>query len=279
MTALPPPADPTNQQGQNLAQSQTLAGPTAQPAPTQQTTQPLPPTGIQQQLASLNQTYDRVGQAEYGFDVAEFQFGQGQEALPGVPQQQAQAPVGTTNLNNLAQNLAKSYGLEIGRGDLVDQQGNLQVSPDQIAAASGGQETMGTAAAKLNMIADAIQRQQQDQQMKKSEAALQAGVGLVQSRGRGSLAALQSGFYQSMSNLYQNQQYEAADFSYFIEKEKMDIQQEMMRRAEDAQKKKARFGAIGGVITGVLGVATGNPFLAAQGFSTAAGNAGGTGWF
>jgi hypothetical protein len=138
---------------------------------------------------------------------------------------------------------------------------------------------MGGAAARMNLIADAIQRQQQERQTAKASSALQAGLGLVQSRGRGSLAAMQSGFYQGLAQLYSSQQYEAADFSYFIQKEQMDMQMDMIRRAEKLQKKKARMGTIAGIGLGIAGIATGNPALAVGGFSSAAGNASQTGWF
>lgn len=237
----------------------------------QQQTQPLPPTGLEQQLASINKM--RMGAQSMG-------------ALPqqamssALPQQQQPAKTrGSTSLNDLASSLAKSYGLQLGRGDLVDEQGNFLMTPDQLAAASGGSESMGSAAAKMNYIADAIQRRQQEQQAKKSEAALQTGLGLVQSRGRGSLAAMQSGFYEGLANLYQGQQYEAADFSYFIQKEQFDIQQNILSRAEKLAKKQARGQFLTGIGAGIAGVFSGNFALAAGGFASAGGSAGSTGWF
>lgn len=173
--------------------------------------------------------------------------------------------MGQTSLANLARTLATSYGLPVGRQDIVDEQGNLLVTPDQIVAQSGGKETLGGAAAKLNYISAAIARQQNEGQTKKAEAALSAGAGLVRSRGRGSAAAMQSGFYQGLAQLYDNQQYEAADYSYFIMKEQMDFAREQQRLAQKAAKKRGIGGMIGSIAGGLIGT-----FLA-PGLGTAAG--------
>lgn len=254
--------------------------PTATPAqsvPNTVQTAPTPPTGIDQQLASLNQQYEAVRNLpQVGYDERTRQVMQSQAtgaALEG-PTQQA-----TTDLNSLARTLAESYGLPVGRGALVDAEGNFLVTPDQLAAASGGQETLGTAAAKMNYIADAIAARQQEQSQQKAVSALQTGVGLVQERGRGSLAAMQSGFYQNLASLYANEEYDAADFSYFIQKEQMDMQREILRRQEKLAKKQARFGMITGIIGGIAGIAMGNPAMALGGLGAAGGNAASTGWF
>jgi hypothetical protein len=179
----------------------------------------------------------------------------------------------------MARNLAQNYGLAIGRGRLVDDQGNLLMTPEQLANASGGADTLGTAAAKMNFISQAIAKKQNEMQQQKGIAAIQTGLGQVQSRGRGSLAAMQSGFYQDLADLYSNQQYEAADFSYWIQKEQLDMQSELQRRAEKLAKKQARGQFIGGLALGTAGLFTGNFALAAGGYGQAAGSAGGTGWF
>ncbi len=83
---------------------------------------------------------------------------------------------------------------------------------------------------------------------------------------------MQSGFYQSLSNLYQSQQYQAADFSYFIQAELYDRQQELLRRQEKLQKKKG----LGGALGGVAGLLIGGPGGAAVGSSL--GEAAGS-WF
>jgi hypothetical protein len=227
MTAMAPPQQTRQVQGQ---------GPSANP---------LPPTGLQQQAASIRQQGQQA------------QMGQGMGQQPAGAQATLQPPTpgyGSTSLTQLARKMTSSYGLQM-REDLVDAQGNFTQTPDQVAAASGGRETKGSVAAKFNLIADAIQRQQQESQMRKSEAALQAGLGLVQKRGRGSLAAMQSGFYQGLSNLYQSQQYQAADFSYFIQAEQYERAQELLRRQEKQQKKRG----IGGMIGGIAGTIFGGP--------------------
>jgi len=248
MTAMPPPQQTRQIQGQ---------GPAANP---------LPPTGVQQQAASIQQS--RQSQLGGG--------GGGQPPAQGAQPASLQPPspgFGATSLTALARKMSSSYGLQLGREDLVDAQGNFLQTPDQVAAASGGRETKGSAAAKFNLIADAIQRQQQQQQMHKSEAALQAGLGLVQSRGRGSLAAMQSGFYQGLSSLYQSQQYQAADFSYFIQAEQMDRAQELLNKQLKAQKR----GGIGGAIGGIAGMIFGGPGGGAIGSSI--GSQIGSSWF
>jgi hypothetical protein len=248
---------------------------TSMTAPPQQaaggTPAPTPPTGLQQQLAGLQATQRQAASMGIGPPPAQNQ------ALPSTLG--AQTPTqGGTSLSQLANQMAQSYGLST-RGDIFDAQGNPMMTPDQLAAASGGKDTMGSAAAKMNLIADALQKQQQQANMVKSEAALQTGLGLVQSRGRGSLATMQSGLYQNLASLYQNQQYHAADFSYFIQKEQTDIQQQMLDKQLKLQKKNAQMGFIGGLAMTGLGIATGNPGLIAGGVSSSANNAGSTGWF
>lgn len=187
--------------------------------------------------------------------------------------------MGQTNLNSLAQTLAQSYGLPIGRGSIVDPSGNIMVTPDQIVAQSGGKETLGTAATKLNMLSSAIANAQNEQQARKAESALSAGAGLVRSRGRGSAALMQSGYYQQLADLYDRQEYEAADFSYFILKEQMDFQREMMRQAKKAAKKRGIGGIVGGLIGGIGGFLVGGPAGAAIGAQAGGGLGSGAGFF
>jgi hypothetical protein len=278
-------------------QQQQQAGMPGAPAAPQQ--QGLPPTGLEQQLAGLKERYNQArnariqGLGAVGVDVnagaAQRQQSLRGRAMSQVPQagqamqaqQQGPAPDqrGATSLQALANRLAQSYGLAVGRDQLVDAAGNFMFTPDQIANSSGGAETQGTAAAKMNYIASALQRQQTQQSMQKSEAALQAGLGLATQRRSGSMIEQQSQFYQGLANLYQNQDYEAADFSYFIQKEALDLEMEIMRKAERLQKKKARGAFWGGVAMAGIGVATGNYFLAAQGAGTAFSSSGETGYF
>lgn len=239
----------------------------------------LPPTGLQQQLQSLMERNQMYGQAG-GFNPNQYLYGMssqgGGQALPGMAQAQAPGQTGTTSLQQLANKLAQSYGLAMGRGNLFDPSGNPLMTPEQLAAASGGAETMGTAAAKMQFIADAIARYQTEQSQKKAEASLQAGTGLVQSRARGSLAAMQSGMYSEMASLYANQEYEAADFSYYIQREQQLLEQKYREEAEKRREK----GAILGVAMGAIGLVAA-PFtggatlgLAAQGLGQLAN----TGW-
>lgn len=236
--------------------------------------QALPPTGLDQQLTSLNQSYAGIASAMGGFDPRREQMTGGLAADIGPG---ASTQLGSTNIQQLAQSLAQNYGLAIGRGNIVDAQGNFLVTPDQLASASG--DTVGEASAKMNYIAQAISRQQTEQKQQQGIAAIQTGLGQVQQRGRGSLASLQTGLYQDLADLYSNQEYEAADFSYFIQKEQMDMANELMRRQEKLAKKQSRSGFLGGVGQGVLGAFTGNWGMVASGIGQAFGNAGGTGWF
>lgn len=279
MTSLDAQAQQQQQKQQQTGAAPPLGAPTSAPppAPAQETpAQGLPPTGLDQQLATLNQTYAAVqATPQVGFDVLQAQMAGG--VAQDVPAEGGQQQLGGTSVQQLAQNLAQQYGLAIGRGNIVDAQGNFLVTPDQLASASG--DTMGEAAAKMNYISQAISRQQNEQQQQKGIAAIQTGLGQVQERGRGSLASLQTGLYQDLADLYSNQEYQAADFSYFIQKEQMDIAQSLMRRQERLAKKQARGSFIGGIGMGAIGLLTGNVGMGMAGFGTAAGAAGGTGWF
>lgn len=280
--AMAPPGQPSSQYAPGA-----LSYAPGAPQQMQGAAQGLPATGIQQQLASLSQFYNQVqganiqGLGNIGFNPYQFQQQQalagGGVSAPGTGGTQMRA--GQVNIQQLARQLAQQYGLPMGRGELVDPSGNFLVTPEQLSAASGGQETMGMAAAKMNYIAQAIANEQNRQQQTKGISAVSAGLGLVQQRGRGSLAALQSGMYESIADLYANQEYEAADFSYFIEEERFRMQMELQRRAEELAKKKARSGMIGGAIMGGIGLLTGNVGLAVGGLGQAFGSAGGTGWF
>lgn len=255
MTAIPQQQQQQQQQGLG-GQQQSGTGPG------------LPPTGLQQQLNSLRSSYQSAktarikGFGSVGYDV-QSQAKQQNKALPGQALQATGErppgmPAGSTSLNDLARRLASSYGLAIGRNDLVDAEGNFNMTPDQIAGASGGAETLGTAAAKMNYIASAIQKRQQSQALQKSEAALQSGLGLASQRRPGSMIEQQQQFYAGLASLYQQQDYQAADFSYFIQKEKMDIEQAMIRNAQKLAKKKAQAGFWGGLAMTGVNIAMGN---------------------
>jgi hypothetical protein len=172
---------------------------------------------------------------------------------------------GVTSLGGMAQGLAKNYGLPIGRGGLVDEQGNFLMTPQQVADQSGGQVSMGEAAASMNYISQAIYEERRRRDQQKGIAALQTGLGLVQSRGRGSLAAMQSGFYQQLAQTYMEGDYQAADFSYFIQKEQLDIEFAIAQQQRRAAEKKSKYGGLGAAIGGIAGAITGIPGLAQAG--------------
>lgn len=263
-------------QQQAGAQTNALGPPTPAGAPSPPAATPaqgLAPTGVSQQLQTLNQVYQ--AQAMPSQQALPLQTIPSGVAGPGSQAQPAQP--GATNVQQLAQRLAQGYGLPIGRGNIVDEAGNFLMTPDQVAEQSGMR--MGEAAAKMNYVSQALARAKTEQQQQKGIAALQTGVGLVQSRGRGSLAAMQSGFYQDLADLYSNQEYAAADFSYFIEQERFERAEALMRRQEKLAKKGARAGFLGGILSTGIGLATGNYMMAAGGVQQAAGAAGGTGWF
>jgi hypothetical protein len=139
---------------------------------------------------------------------------------------------GQSSLKDLAEKMASNYGLNFSRGSLVDTEGNFQMTPDQLAGAGGD---LSDTAANMNRIAQAINDQRVQMQQDKATAALQAGAGLIQKRGRGSLAALQSNFYQAMAQNYTNPNLlpEQQDFSYWIQKEGLD-DASAIREKEDA---------------------------------------------
>lgn len=273
MTGVPPP----NQQ------QQPGQGGQQQPAPgAQQQQQGLPPTALPQQLASLNSFYGAVGSSRGGFNPRQQQFGMASHLADGGELEQDHEQdheFGSTSLDAMARNLATRYGMPIGRGRLVDDQGNFLMTPQQIADASGGSVSLGEAAAQMNYIGQAIAKQQNEQQQQKGIAALQAGLGQVQSRGRGSLAGMMSGYYQDIADLYANQEYEAADFSYYVQKEQLDIQRELQSRAERLAKKQARGQFVAGLGITVASIFTGNVAGITAGASMAGGAAGSTGWF
>ena len=220
-------ADPSGAAGQ-AQQSQIAGGATPQAGPVQGlpgaaggTT--LPPTGIQQQLGS-------VGSAP---------------PPPPSPQGQAgQGGMGSTSLEGMVNNLATNYGIQIPRGGLVDASGNMLITPDQVQDASGGAMGQGMASAKLGYISDAIARHQDEQQQEKARASVATGIGQVQQRGRGSLASLQMQAYRDMADLYANQEYEKADFSYFIQAEQQELARQQEAQTQEREEKTDMFGNI-----------------------------------
>ena len=225
----------------------TPGAPAAAPAPAPAPQQPgLPPTGMDQQMQTINAQFQQPQQAQ-----AQPQAQTAYQSQIGGPAQQGGMAPGGGDLNQLATTMAKDLGLPIGRGRIVDEEGNFLMTPEQIANTSGGKVTKGEAAAIMNQIAQGVSKRQTLQGQKQGIAAIQTGLGQVQSRARGSLAAMQSGFYQDLADLYSNQEFETADFSYWIQKEQMEVARELQRRAERAAKKK---GGFGGFVKGALKV-------------------------
>ncbi len=248
MTAMPPPTQPQQQQEQQ--QGGTLMQAATQAAGATQ--QPLNQTGVQAQLATVNQ--QTTAQATLGPSLA---------LTPGSPQQApgATSQFGSNNVQQLAQRLAQGYGLAVGKDNIVDEQGNFLQTPDQMAASSG--MAPADAAASMQYLSQAISRQQNEQQQAKGVAALQTGVGLVQSNARGSLAAMQSGFYQGLADMYSNKEYASADFSYFIQRDKEAAATALGKAQQKAAEKTDVWGAViggaaaGGAIGGPIGAGIG----------------------
>jgi hypothetical protein len=198
-------------------------------SPSQTNVPGLPPTALSMQVQSLNDQYQQAQQAGGGMQAlgAELQTGgplmidggqqQGQRPAPQTPDK---SQYGVSSLQDMAEQLARGYGLDFSRGSLINEQGNFQQTPDQLAA--GGD--LGDTAANMNLVSQAINDRMVEQQQNKATAALQAGIGQVQQRGRGSLAQMQSGFYQAMAANYTNPNLlpEQQDFSFWIQKDQME---------------------------------------------------------
>jgi len=223
------------QQGAELAGQEQPGQPAAQ-APVPPGTNPamtnvpgLPPTALSMQMQSMNDQYQQAQQAAQSKFVGPIPGSAGPVPLDTAtpdPQQ-----FGQSSLRDMAEKMATQYGLDFSRGSLVDEEGNFQMTPDQLAAGGDLSDT----AANMNRIAQAINDQRVQMQQDKATAALQAGAGLLQKRGRGSLAALQSNFYQAMAANYTNPNLlpEQQDFSYWIQKDQME-EAELDREQEGA---------------------------------------------
>jgi hypothetical protein len=240
-----------------------------------------PGTGLDQQLRMLQEQYDYVRQAgRIGFDYEGQQaFATNQAGMAASQMLEQDGERRGSNLNQLATQLADRYGLPMPRGGLVDEQGNLLFTPDQIASMSGGAVTQGEAAAKMQYIENALTQEQNREQQELGRGAISAGMQLVADRGRGSLAMMQSGFYQDLADLYSNQMEEAEDYSYFIEQETQSIQMELQARAERLLRKQGKMAAAMGIATLVGGLATGNVGLITAGAGQTYAGGTGAGWW
>ena len=205
-------------------------------SPSQTNVPGLPPTALSMQMQSMNDQYAQAqGMQSMGAMMdgsPGYQTGgplmidsmqpQGQHA---APENADPSQYGVSSLQDMAEQLARGYGLNFSRGSLVDAEGNFQQTPDQLASMQGpGGQDLSDTAANMNLVSQAINDRMVEQQQNKATAALQAGLGQVQERGRGSIAAMQSGFYQQMAANYTNPNLlpEQQDFSFWIQKEQME---------------------------------------------------------
>jgi len=219
-------------------------------SPSQTNVPGLPPTALQMQMKSLNDQYSQTQQQAQAFNSG---YGtQGPSVLdelrpapapgggnpnPAQGRDDRSGDMAKTGLRDMAEQLARSYGLNFGRGSLVDHQGNFLMTPDQLAGLQADDSNdVGQTAANMNYIAQAINDRQLEQQGAKAEAALTLGLGQIQQRGRGSLAALASGFYERIAANYTNPDLlpEQADFSFWIQQGQFD-ENEAAREQEQAE--------------------------------------------
>ena len=252
MTSL----DPQTTQGEaestlpGTAQAQAPVPPGKNPAMTN--VPGLPPTGLAMQMSSLNEQIEQQRMD----DEAGGRQAMGAHVTRGTPQapdlfqpdpatSRGPTPIDTTggagdrgvgqsSLRDLAEQMARGYGLNFSGGSLVDDQGNFTMTPDQLTELQGEGGDLSDTAANMNRIAQAINDQKIQMQQDKATAALQAGAGLLQKRGRGSLAALQSNFYQNMAAVYTDPNLlpEQQDFSYWIQKEGLEDAEEQRERED-----------------------------------------------
>lgn len=189
---------------------------------------------------------------------SQYRYMEGDETAhgPGVPPL-AQAGQDVQGLQQLANQLADRYGMG-GRAPIVDSAGNFTREPNS-----------ADEAVKFQYIAQALANYKAEQLQKQAVATQQAGIGLVQSRGRGSLATLVSGQYQSLAQTYQADigrvSQSVPDFSYYIQKEMMERQERYLAEVKRFQEKQQKYALYGMVIGGVVGFAGGGIAGAAQG--------------
>lgn len=254
--------------------------------PTREGLAQMPGTGVQQQMQAVNQYYDVIRGSHMGFDPQT--YGNNRESTGGVRPELANMAPGTeergvtaggNNIQGIANRLAQSYGLAVGRGQIVDERGNFLITPEQLAGASGGAETAATAAVKMQQMATALYNEQRRESQKRAQASAGAAAALAGQRGPGSLLQQQSGALQNLSQVYQAEDYEMYDFSGSIAVEQMNIAQELFKRQEKWMKKKARGQFVGGIIQTLVGAAAGDVSSVGQGLATSSSAAGQTGWF
>lgn len=236
------------QQGQEQQQGQGLIG--------QMTGQQgrIPMSAMLEQLQGQQQRLSQI-EERYGIQhqsAAETAMG------AGVPPLEAARQGGAEGVSQLGQQLAERYGVA-GRAPLIDQAGNFTREP------AGADE-----AAKFQYIALALANFQAQQKEQQAQAARAAGIGLVQQRGRGSLATLTSGGYESLAGGYERQVERVTsmqpDFSYYIEKEMLERQEAIVEKQLKMQKKQGKYGFIGGILGAGIGLLAGGPAGMGAGF-------------
>ena len=260
-TSIPPPNINNGQLGAAFGSATGGQPPGGQPPGGQ--TQPLPATGIAQQAST------------YALSQRN-QFSGG--ALPGP----GAGGGDDGSYSAIAARFAQSLGIPLGRNQqIVDEQGNFLMTPDQIAEASGGSISEGEAAARFNYLSSAIANEQRRRADRQSIASLETGIGLVQNNARGSLATLQSGLYERLSANYQDQarNIEQTDFSYFIQREQLEYARAIARDVARAARRGAAIGGVLGIVGGIAGLASGNYAAGAQGLAGGAQSLSQAGWF
>ena len=64
---------------------------------------------------------------------------------------------------------------------------------------------------------------------------------------------MQSGLFQELAQVQRSIEYRAKDFSYFVQKEQLEKQEELVRRQEKLMKKRGRSALIGTIAGAALG--------------------------
>lgn len=223
--------------------------------------QSLPQSGAMQQVEQWNQQMSQLEERYRGLTGRNYRYASASATaqLPGVPPLQEAAMQGSSGVQGLANQLAERYGIG-GRGPIVDPSGNFTRMPNS-----------ADEAAKFQYIALALANYRAEQAQRQAVSAQQTGIGLVQSRGRGSLATLQSGAYQSLAETHRADIDRIAamqpDFSYFIEREMMDRQEALQRDMMAFAKKQQKYAMIGmgiGLLLGGFGGGMPGAMMGAQ---------------
>lgn len=189
-------------------------------------------------------------------------------AIPQAPAGAPQRPYGQTNLTDMANYLAGSYGIQLGRQPLVDERGNFMRMPQN-----------ADEAVKFQFISQALADEKNKRAQQRSVSAIQAGIGAGRGRARGGLQQLMSGQYEALAQTYGREQHRGADFSYFVQKEQLEKLDAITRRMEKLAKKRARGAMIGGLIGAVAGTFVAPGVGTAAGYQIGAGVGGGAGAF